>query len=374
MNLDFGPELEEFRLEVRELLRDHQGTDGYFHHEGEHDVATRRLYRALAERNWLALSWPVEVGGEGKPPMFEFVLWDEMARARAARPPLGSGIVAKTIIAVGTEEQKSRFLPGLRSGETWFSLGYSEPEAGSDLAGLRTRARLEGDAYIVNGEKRWTSGGHRADYLWTLCRTGTQESRGRGLTILIVDRTSPGISISPIPAVSGERFNEVRFDDVVVPVENRIGGENEGWKIIAESLATERHVSFPPARVRRDFEDLLAWLRERDLMEDPAVRAGLVDLAVDVAEAEALALRMCEAVQSGQEATVAAAANKLVGAEVCQKVARLAGDVGAADSIVVGSDIEYLWRQSICETIGGGTSEIMRGVIARSGLGLMATR
>ncbi len=120
--------------------------------------------------------------------MYEFILWDEMAYARAARPPLGSGIVAKTIIRYGTDEQRQRFLPGLRAGTTFFSLGYSEPEAGSDLGGVRTRAVRDGDDYVLNGEKRWTSGGHRADYLWVLCRTGTLESHARGLTLLIVDR------------------------------------------------------------------------------------------------------------------------------------------------------------------------------------------
>ena len=299
-------------------LEDFGDIGAFFHHEGEYDAATRRLYLALGERNWLALAWPKEVGGEGRHPLFEFVLWDEMARSRAARPPLGSGIVAKTIIRAGTDEQKQRFLPGLRSGEIWFSLGYSEPEAGSDLAGLRTRAVRRDDVYVVTGEKRWTSGGHRADYLWMLCRTGTQESRGRGLTILIVDRRSPGITISPLTALSGERFNEVFFDDVGVPVENRIGEENGGWRLIGESLATERHVQFQPSRVRRDFEDLVAWLSERGLTGDPVVRHRLSDLAVRVAEVEALALAMCEAVQDGRDATVEAAANKLAGSEVAQ--------------------------------------------------------
>ena len=370
MNFDLGPELGAFRLEVRAFLEDFGDIGAFFHHEGTYDDATRRLYLGLGERNWLALAWPTEVGGEGKHPLFEFVLWDEMARSRAARPPLGSGIVAKTIIRAGSDEQKQRFLPGLRSGEVFFSLGYSEPEAGSDLAGLRTRAVRRGDVYLVTGEKRWTSGGHRADYLWMLCRTGTQESRGRGLTILIVDRRSPGITVSPLTALSGERFNEIFFDEVEVPVDNRIGDENGGWQLIGESLATERHVQFQPSRVRRDFDDLVEWLSARGLTGDPVVRYRLSDLAVRVAEVEALALAMCEAVQDGRDAAVEAAANKLAGSEVAQEVSRLAGDLGVPDSVVVGSQVEYLWRQSISETIGGGTSEIMRGLIAGRGLGL----
>lgn len=374
MNPVMSPEVEDFRREVRAMLADHADVESFFHHEGAHDEGQRRLYRALGARNWLALAWPEDAGGEGRSPTYEFVLWDEMAYARAARPPLGSGIVAKTIIAAGTDDQKERFLPGLRSGELFFSLGYSEPEAGSDLGGLRTRAVRDGDHYVLTGEKRWTSGAHRADHLWVLCRTGTQESRARGLTLLIVDRRADGISISPIPAIDGERFNEVRFDEVRVPVENRVGDEGAAWTLMVESLATERHVQFSPSRVRRDFEELVAWLRRHELHRDPVVRHQLSELAVDLAEVEVLALDMVAAVEAGRPAVVEAACNKLAGSELSQRIARLAGDLGAPEAIVRGPMLEFLWRQSISETIGGGTSEIMRGVIARAGLGLAARR
>jgi hypothetical protein len=363
-----------FREEVQGFLAAHGDVQSFFFHEGPDDVNVRRLYRALGERNWLALAWPTSVGGLGKPPVYEFILWDEMAYARAARPPIGSGIVAKTIIAHGSDEQKERFLPGLRRGELAFALGYSEPEAGSDLGGLRTRAERDGDSYILTGEKRWTSGGHRADYLWVLCRTGTLESRARGLSLLIVDRQSPGITISPIPAIDGERFNEVRFDQVQVPVANRVGEENGAWRMIVDSLATERHVQFSPKRVLRDFEDLLAWLREAHLDKDPVVRHHLADLAVEVAEVQALTLDMLQAVQDGRSAVVEAAANKLWGSEVCQRIARLATELGAPEALIRETSVEFLWRQTMSETIGGGTSEIMRGLIARNALGLGVKR
>jgi alkylation response protein AidB-like acyl-CoA dehydrogenase len=363
-----------FREEVRRFLGGHADVHSFFHHEGAADDDQRRLYRALGERNWLALAWPEEAGGLGRPPVYEFILWDELAYARAARPPIGSGIVAKTIIAHGTDEQKARFLPRLRTAEIAFSLGYSEPEAGSDLGGLRTRAVRDGDHYVVNGEKRWTSAAHRADYLWLLCRTGTLESRARGLTLLIVDLRSPGISISPIPAIDGERFNEVRLDDVSVPVENRVGDENEAWTLIVDSLATERHVQFSPKRVLRDFEELVRWVRAHGLADDPVVRFRLADLAVEVAEVQALALDMLQAVQDGRSAVVEAASNKLWGSEVCQHIARLATELGAPEALVKDSELEFLWRQTMSETIGGGTSEIMRGLIARNALGLAAKR
>jgi alkylation response protein AidB-like acyl-CoA dehydrogenase len=364
---------ETFRAEVQDFLAQHDDVQSFFFHEGEADEAQRRLYRALGARNWLALAWPEDVGGLARTPVYEFILWDELAYARAARPPIGSGIVAKTIISHGTDDQRERFLPPLRRGELTFALGYSEPEAGSDLGGLRTRAVRTGDSYVVTGEKRWTSGGHRADYLWVLCRTGTLESRARGLSLLIVDRRSPGITISPIPAIDGERFNEVRFDEVEVPVANRVGPEDGAWRMIVDSLATERHVQFSPKRVLRDFEELVAWVRTTGLHQDPVVRHHLADLAVEVAEVQALALAMLEAVQQGRSAVAEAASNKLWGSEVCQRIARLATDLGAPEALVRSTTLEFLWRQSMCETIGGGTSEIMRGVIARNALGLTAS-
>jgi 3-oxocholest-4-en-26-oyl-CoA dehydrogenase alpha subunit len=372
LNPTLAPEEEAFRQEVVAFLAGHGPVDGFFFHEGEHDTAVRALYRALGERGWLSLAWPVEVGGRGLPPVYEFLLWDEMAYARAARPPLGSGIVAKTIIRHGTDDQRRRFLPGLRAGTTFFSLGYSEPEAGSDLGAVRTRAARRGDHYILNGEKRWTSGGHRADYLWVLCRTGTTESHTRGLTLLTVDRRSPGITISPIPSLDGERFNEVRFDDVEVPVENRVGEQDAAWTLMVESLATERHVQFSPKRVQRDFEDLVALVVSNKLDADPAIRRRLAALASELAEVKALSLVLLDAVQHERPAVVEAACNKLAGTELCQRIARTAVDVCGPAAVERGTMTEFLWRQSISETIGGGTSEVMRGVVARAGLGLVA--
>lgn len=365
---------EAFRREVVAFLSDREQVDGFFFHEGDHAVKKRRLYAELGERGWLSLAWPPEVGGQGREPIYEFLLWNEMSYARAARPPLGPGIVAKTIITYGNEEQRARFLPGLRAGTTFFSLGYSEPEAGSDLAGLRTRATRQGDVYVLTGEKRWTSAAHRADYLWVLCRTGAPDSHSRGLTILIVDARSPGVTISPIPSIDGERFNEVHFDDVKVPVANRIGEENGAWGIIVESLATERHVQFVPKRVQRDFEELVALVVELGRQNDPVVRATLAELAVDLAEVEALSMLMLGAIQRGEAGVVEAACNKLAGSEVTQRIARAAVDLCGEEAMVAGRVSEFLWRQSISETIGGGTSEVMRGVVARTGLGLAAKR
>lgn len=368
------PKQRAFREEVRAFLSAWPPINGFF------DMATHEeldqldeLYRAMGERGWLSLSWPEEHGGAGLSPIYEYIVWNELAYLRLGRPPVASGIVAKGIMRYGTERQRAEFLPAIRAGKITFGLGYSEPEAGSDLASLRTRATADGDHYVVNGEKRWTGYGHHADYLWLLCRTGAQESRGRGLSLLIVDRRSPGIEIRPLPTMAGEQLNEIRFVDVRVPRENLVGEENGAWAIIGELLAVERHNQFPTNRLRRDFDDIVAFAEAVGLTTDPLVRSRLAELDVQVCEAEALGWLLLDTAEKGRSGVVEAAASKLLLSQACQDVARAALDFGGPESIVVGTMPEFLWRQSISETIAGGTSEIMRGIIARQHLGLAGT-
>ena len=227
MNVTFSKEELAFRDEVREFLKDYSGLDG-FYCQGHHWPEVRALFSAMAEKNWLALTWPVEHGGLGLGHVHEYILWDEVAYARAARNPLSSGIVAKSIIRYGSEEQQNTYLPKIRSGDIHFSLCYSEPEAGSDLAGLRLKAELDdtGNHYLLDGQKCWQSYAQDMDYLWVLARTGSQESRGRGLSLFIVDKATPGVQVSPLPTVDGDQLNEVFFDSVAVPVDQRVGEEN----------------------------------------------------------------------------------------------------------------------------------------------------
>jgi alkylation response protein AidB-like acyl-CoA dehydrogenase len=371
VNAAFSAEEEGFRREVIDFLSGWRHLEGFFL-MGTHWTEVTRFFRTLGERGWLSLGWPESAGGLGRPPTYEYILWDEAAYARVARPPLDAGIVAKSILRAGTEAQRARWLPGIRRGEKSFSLGYSEPEAGSDLASVRTRAERCGDAYVVTGEKCWTSYAQDTDHLWTLCRTGTPESRSEGLSLLIVDLRAPGVGVGPLPTLDGERLNQIRLEGVRVPAENRIGPENGAWKIMAEALADERHVQFPPGRLRRDLEELVDFVRDQGAAADPVVRRALGDLAARVLEAEMHALRVLDAVLKGRAGVVEAAANKVVHTLVCQEIARTALDLGGPAALVRGTTVEFLWRQSTWETIGGGTSEIMRSVVARQGLGLGA--
>ena len=370
MNFRFSAEEEAFRAEVVEFLADHRDLDAFFL-QGQRWPAVRAFFRALGERGWLSLGWPAAAGG-GAPIGFEYILWDEIAYARAARNPLASGVVAKTIARYGSEAQRARWLPSIRSGEIHFSLAYSEPEAGSDLAGLRCRAQRRGDVYLVDGQKCWQSYAQDADYLWLLCRTGSPQSRGRGLSLLIVDKQSPGVSVRPLPTLDGDQLNEVFFDRVEVPVAQRIGPEDGAWTLMGEALADERHIQFPPKRVRRDLEEVLAWARDQGLERDPLARRSFAELSVQVLEVEMHALRVLDAMRRGQPGAVEAAANKVIHTIACQNVARAALDLGGPEALVHGTRVELLWRQSLWETIGGGTSEVMRGVVARHGLGLDA--
>lgn len=375
MNVFLSPEQEAFRREVVAFLEagPWTGLTGFFRQDREWE-RVRAFYAALGERGWLSLGWPKEVGGLGGSPMQEYLLWDEIAYRRIARPPLGAGIVAKTIIRAGSDAQKEAWLPRIQRGDVHFSLGYSEPEAGSDLAAVRTRAALEGDHYVVRGEKCWTSYAHRSDFLWLLCRTGAQEEKGAGVTLLIVDLHAPGVTVSPLPTLDGEQLNAVFLDGVRVPAEQRIGPEGGAWKLMGAALADERHVQFPPKRLLRDLEDVGGWLATQGRGEDPEVARRLADLAVEVREGELLALRVVEAVEKGQDAGALAAANKVAQSEICQRIARVALELGGSGALVADAPVEFLWRQSLWETIGGGTSEVMRGVVARQALGLSGRR
>jgi alkylation response protein AidB-like acyl-CoA dehydrogenase len=373
VNFRLAPEEEAFRQEARTFLAAWADVDGFFL-QGTHWPRVRQLFRALGERGWLSLGWPARAGGEARPPIYEYLLWDEAARVRAARPPLAAGIVAKTLARHGTTEQCERWLPPIRQGEIHFSLGYSEPEAGSDLASLRTRAERRGDTYVVTGEKCWTSYAQDSDHLWLLCRTGPPESRGDGLTLLIVDLDAPGVTVSPLPTLDDEQLNEIRLEGVEVSVDRRIGPEDGAWKLMTEALADERHIQFPPGRLHRDLEDVIAWISERGLGSDASVRRTVADLAVEVRECEMHALRVVDAIQKGRSGAAEAAASKVAATVVCQRIGRAVLDLGGPEALVRAGGVEFLWRQSMWETIGGGTSEIMRGMVARQTLRLGGRR
>jgi alkylation response protein AidB-like acyl-CoA dehydrogenase len=366
--LDLTSDERSFRSDVVALLRQTEPTRERMQFFRGRGGVTADLYRAIGERDWFALTWPTEIGGAGRSAMYEFLLWDEMAYARAARAPVGAGLVARSIVEWGTDEQRARFLPGIRTGAENYSLGYSEPEAGSDLTGLRTRAVRDGDVYRVTGEKRWTSDAHNAEWLWLLCRTGEQHDRSKGLSLLIVSTASPGITMTPIRTIDGHRLNEVRLDEVEVPVSHRIGGEGDAWSMIRRALARERHLQVLPGRIERDLESLLALL-DRDPDVDPdRARAEVARLTARSLAVRTSAVRALRRAGHDEIDPVIAARNKVHGTALMQDIARTAFRLGCREAVVEGEDVQLLWRESIMETIAGGTTEVMLDLIARHGL------
>jgi len=357
-----------FRKELRSFLEPYARLDGFML-QGKSWPEVRAFFRAMAERGYLSLTWPRQHGGLERSLYEEFVLWDEIAYARAARNPLSAGIVAKTLMRHGTDAQRLRWLPPIRSGEIHFSIAYSEPDAGSDLASLRTRAERHGDTYVIHGQKCWQSYAQDMDYLWLLARTGPEGSRGRGLSLFIVDKALPGVTVRPIPTMDGEQLNEIFFDGVEVTSSQRVGEENAAWQIMNAALADERHIQFPPGRLRRDLEEVTLFAQREGFYGQQGVQATLAALEVRVLEVEMLALGVVAAMQRGESGAVEAAANKVAHSEVCQQIVRAAFDFGG-NAALLEPRLALLWGVSTYETIGGGTSEIMRGIIAKQALGL----
>jgi alkylation response protein AidB-like acyl-CoA dehydrogenase len=334
--------------------------------------ATRALYRELGARGWLSLTWPVEWGGGGRSSAYDYLLWNAAAYERAARPDLGPGIIAHVLVAHGTPEQQARHLPGIAAGTSCFSLGYSEPEAGSDLTGLRTRAVLDGSRYVVSGEKCWTSDAHHADHLWLLCRTGTLEERARGLTLLILDLASPGVTVTPIETIDGHRLNQVFLDEVEVDADQRVGAEGAAWGMIREALAIERHLQLLPGRVLRDLHDFVDLMGALGIGDRPDVRAATAELTGQYLQVEAASAHTLAELCAGRPGVVEAATTKLLGTRLAQQIPRRALDLAGPAGLDRSAMPAFLWRQSVMETIAGGTSEVMLSILAREALQLGA--
>jgi alkylation response protein AidB-like acyl-CoA dehydrogenase len=345
--------------------------------------ATARWTAALAERGWAAPHWPPEYGGAGLSVMEHHVLQEEMAQAGV---PLVGGIgvsmLGPTLIAHGSEEQCRTHLPRIVAGDVAWAQGFSEPAAGSDLASLAMRAVREGDEFVVSGQKIWTSHAQFADWICLLVRTDPEQPRHRGLTYLLVDLNTPGITVRRIlDMADGHPFCEVFVEEARVPVANLVGEESRGWYVAMAMLDFERAGAGAAVIQRRLLEELVAEVRARrgsaGLAARPALRAQLADRAVELAVREALTLRTVTMHAAGLVPQNEASANQLFGAELQQRLARTAiATWGLHGPLVDGARAirngryarEYLWAAP--QTVISGTSEIQRQIIATRGLGL----
>lgn len=284
--MDLRPaEASEFRTRIRNFLNEHLPDDfaGIGAMEGDERVEFQTRWRAiLSENNLLALNWPTDVGGAGLTALETVVLHEEFARRGA--PTGGSndgfsiGMLGNTILAMGTDEQKAAFIPKILSGEHVWCQGYSEPGAGSDLAGLGTRAELDGEEWIINGQKIWTSGGQHANWIFVLARTAPDSPKHQGITFLLVPMDQPGVELRPIRNIAGDNhFNEVFFSDARCPVDHVVGDVNNGWAVANQLLAFERGVgaTVTPIRYRAELDRLTELCVKRELTDDPLVRQTL---------------------------------------------------------------------------------------------------
>lgn len=338
-----------------------------------------------AAAGWACLTWPREYGGRSLPPIYS-VIWNQ-EESRFDTPPnlfaIGQGMLGPTIMAHGTEEQKKRYLPPmLRGEEIWCQL-FSEPGAGSDLAALRTSAVRDGDHWVLNGQKTWTSGAHYSKWGMILTRTDPDAPKHEGITYFIVDMESPGIEIRPIRQMNGEaNFNEVFFTDVRVPDSNRVGEVNGGWKAALTTLMNER-AALGSGFAGPTFEDLLELCRTtlvdgRPAWEDASVRVRLADFYVRWKGLQYTNYRLLTALSRGTTPGPEASIGKLVAARLRQEMASFAADLQEAGGVLLGAEspAEGIWQQSFLGAPGlrlaGGTDEILRNIIAERVLGLPA--
>ncbi|HEV2673345.1 MAG TPA: acyl-CoA dehydrogenase family protein [Aliidongia sp.] len=378
-----------FRTALRGWLREHLAmvTAGFPPGTSPHDLDFRRGWEDhLCVSGWSGLSWPVEHGGKGLSLGRQAIFLEEHAASGAPLPlnAIAHGILGPTLIHFGSPAQQRRFLPKILSNEEIWCQGYSEPGAGSDLAALATRAVRDSDVYRVCGQKIWTSFAHIADWCFLLARTDTTAAKHRGISFLLIDMRSPGITVRPIRQMSGEAdFNEVFFDDVRVPVENLIGAENDGWRIAMAAASFERGTYFVPRLVRLQAELIeLARLAAESgggrHAASPAIRDRLARSFIDVNVLRLHAHRSLAAAMRGEAPGPESSYIKLLWSEAHQRLLDLAMDVlgrqGALgpqepSALKHGSwQRDYLWSRA--ETILAGTSEIQRNIIAERVLGL----
>ncbi len=382
MDLRFNDEQEAFRTEIQQFLRDElpdnppDRTQAWDFH--------RAFIHKLAGRGWLTLAWPKEWGGGGADHMQQLVFNEEMAYAEAPANDMGADRVGPTIMLHGTDDQRSRFLPPIVRGEAVWCQGFSEPGAGSDLASLSTRAVDDGDSFIINGSKLWTSLAHLAQWMILLARTDPDAPKHRGITYFLLDMKTPGITIRPLVDMLGRHtFNEIFFDNVRVPRANVVGELNRGWYVATSTLDFERSGIQRVIGGMRTCDALIAYAAEqlplgRQRSAYPAIRHKLAELAIEYQVGRMLAYRVAWLQSQGRVPNYEASVSKMFGSELTQRLARTGMELlGLAGQLAPGSPsaplqgrIESMYLNSVALTIAAGTSEINRGIIATRGLDL----
>lgn len=381
MQLEESPDEVALRKELRayfaELLTDdvRRALDS----EGEGGDVFRSLLRRMGKDGWLGIGWPTEFGGQGRPPSDQFIFFTEVQRARAPFPFVTLNTVGPMIMRHGSDEQKSFFLPGILAGEINFAIGYTEPGSGTDLASLRTRAVLDGEEWIIDGNKIFTSGADHADYIWLATRTDPDAPKHKGISIFLVPTSSEGFSCTPLVTVGGVATTASYYDNVRVPRSALVGELNEGWRLITGQLNHERvGLAAVAALAQRLWVETAQWAIDHGVAEVGWVQTDLARTYALLQAQNLLNWRMTAAVADDTLGPADSSAVKVFGTESTVEIyERLLGVVGAAGYLSPGSpgaalhgELERAGRQAQINTFGGGVNEVQREILATAGLGM----
>jgi len=397
MQLEFSPAEIAFQKEVRTFIAENYPENLRSVQDEGHDLSKEDFlswHRILAKKGWIAPAWPVEYGGTGWTATERFIWSEELAAADCVGTmPFGLSMVGPVIYTFGTPEQKAKFLPGILSGDDWWCQGYSEPGAGSDLASLRTKAVRDGDDYVVNGQKTWTTMAQHADWGFFLVRTDSDAKAQEGISFLLIDMKTPGVTVRPIITLGGEHeVNEVWLEDVRVPVANRVYEENKGWTCAKFLLAHERTGIAAVARSKRGVEKIKAIARteqdgDRPLIANPFFKRKISELEIDLTALEFTELRSLAGEAAGKGPGPESSLLKIKGSEIQQRITELAleavGHYGAPyfrgfgegdNEHPIGPDYAHraapTYFNTRKTTIYGGSNEIQRNIIAKMVLGI----
>jgi 3-oxo-4-pregnene-20-carboxyl-CoA dehydrogenase beta subunit len=385
MRLELTAEQEALREELRayfdNLMTDEERDLLLVERHGE---VYRDVVKRMGRDGWMGVGWPQEYGGRGFGEIEQQIFANEASRADIPLPSVTLQTVGPTLQVYGTQKQKDLFLPRILSGDVHFAIGYSEPDAGTDLASLRTTARREGDHYVVNGQKLWTTGGHDADYVWLAVRTDPDAPKHKGISVLIVDTTDPGYSWTPIITCDGaHHVNATYYNDVKVPVDMLVGEENQGWRLITTQLNHERVMLGPAGRIEGLRDKVLAWCESHEapdgspVVHQPDVQQVLAEAAAVIRVNELLNYQVAAAGAAGPVTVADASASKIFSSDRIQHLGRLLGEVVSRYADPADPDSARLMRwldshakRNLVLTFGGGVNEVQRELVSMTGLGL----
>ena len=388
MDFEWEPEYVAFRDELRAFVREWRTPALLAEYAATYGAGGPELARfraALEEKGWARICWPVEQGGQGRSLLYQFLFVEEMEYWGMPYGNLTFTSIAPALNHFGSDAQKRRYLPGIYRGELGFAIGYSEPNAGTDLAALRTSAVRDGDRFVINGQKIWTSLADVSTHIWLAVRTDPKARKHAGISVIIVPTDTPGVTVRPLYTMYGGHTCETFYDDVRVPAENLVGEENRGWPIIMHALNHERVGLAATGSLARLYDLLVAHLRERrpDRLADPVVRRRLAELGLALREHRALALQNAWILSRGGTPIAEASMAKVSGTELRTRLANTAMDLlgregglsrESGERAPFEGRAEWSFRLSPIFRFGGGTNEVQRDIVAAAGLGLPVTR